>query len=171
MSIPQTSGREELERAIRNLAPSSVSPFELAATAFSHLAGPLNLHVYFNYLRLDGATTMWLSSYHGIPPEAAREIQHLELGHAVCGTVAATGQPMCVEDVRNSADERAQLVRAFGVRAYSCYPLLADGRVIGTFSVGSFTRTSFSAAEMRLLEIAAGEVAKGIARLLPRADS
>lgn len=141
--------------------------FEIAREAFEKLSEPLNLSVYFNYLVVKEGADLWLSSYEGIPDIAAGDIQHLKFGQAVCGTVARSGAAMNVSDVQCSTDEKTDLVRSFGVRAYCCNPVIVDGRIVGTLSFGSRVRSRFSEEEAGLMRLAADEIGLGLKEMLP----
>jgi len=76
----------------------------------------------------------------GIDEEAARAIEWLDYGVAVCGCAARDGCRIVAENIRETADPRTDLVRSFGIQAYACHPLLAGERVIGTLSSGAAPR-------------------------------
>ena len=81
-------------------------------------------------------------------PQPADSIQRLELGQAVCGTVALDRQRRVVEDVQNLSDDLTGLIRSLGITAYVCHPLLARGRLLGTLSFGTRQRPSFDPDEV-----------------------
>ena len=44
-----------------------------------------------------------------------------------------------------------QLVKGFGIRAYACNPLIAEGRLLGTLSFASRRKDEFAASELEFL--------------------
>lgn len=48
------------------------------------------------------------------------------------------------EDISYSPDPRTELAKSYGIQAYACHPLIAQGRLMGTFSFGTRTRSRFS---------------------------
>lgn len=145
---------------------SSERPQEVINTLFEKLSARLGLEVYFNYL-VDGEKgKLHLNAYAGIPAETAREIEWLEYGQAVCGCVARDGSRIVAEDIQHSGDIRADLVRSFGITAYACHPILAQGRVIGTFSFGTSKKPQFESHELALMQAVCDQVSMAMERIL-----
>jgi len=127
---------------------------------FDKLAAPLKLDVFFSFLLFPGATHLRLSSYEGISQSEAEQIDTLEFGQAVCGTVALTRKPILVRNVLNVDDEKVGLIQHYGVQVYNCTPLLDGDCLLGTLSFGSRQRVDFNEPELRLMQDACAEVAK-----------
>ena len=56
-------------------------------------------------------------------------------------------------------------MKSFGIKAYVCHPLLVEGRVIGTLSFGTRSRTSFSEDDLSLMKIVADQIATAMERV------
>jgi len=125
----------------------------------------LGCHVFFNYLVDEASGRLHLNAHAGIPEDTARQIEWLDCGAAVCGCVARDGRPIVVEQIQTSADPRTELVRSFGLQAYACHPLLNQGRVIGTLSFGSRTKSAFGQDELGVMKTVADQVAIAMQRL------
>ena len=89
-----------------------------------------------------------------------------DYGEAVCGCAARDGCRIVSEDILNTNDPRTDLVRSYGIQAYACHPLLVEGRVLGTLSFGTRTRTSFTVDELALMKAVADQVAIAMDRKL-----
>lgn len=126
-------------------------PKEIIDSLFMELSEFLDLDVYFNYMYVETENKLRLMNYHGIPEEIAKEIEWLEFGQAVCGTVARDKKRIIAENINKSNDPKVELVKGFGIKAYACHPLIAYGRMIGTLSFGSSTRSNFSHEELDLI--------------------
>jgi signal transduction histidine kinase len=63
------------------------------------------------------------------------------------------------ENIPVTPDPRTELVKSFGIKAYACHPLFSEGRVIGTLSFGTRTRTTFTEDELSLMKTVADQVA------------
>lgn len=135
---------------------------------FDKLAVPLRLDVFFNFLLLPGDKNLRLSSYEGIPQSEAEQIDTLEFGQAVCGTVALTRKPILIRNVLNVEDEKVRLIQQYGVQVYNCNPLLDGDRLLGTLSFGSRQRVDFDDSELRLMQDSCAEVARRLTVVMPR---
>lgn len=139
-------------------------PNELLDSLFETLSQHLNLDVYFNYIYKQGEESLHLLNFKGIDKRTAKEIETLQLGIAVCGSVALNKELMIVERVNESIDPRVELIKSLGIKSYICHPLISYGKLIGTLSFGSKTRSSFTTEEMKLIE----KITKRVGRKLER---
>ena len=128
----------------------------------------LDCECFFNFLADPPSGRLRLNACAGIPEEEAQKIAWLDYGVAVCGCVAREGQRIIAEDIQHTHDPRTDLVRTYGIQAYTCHPLLAGARVLGTLSFGSKTRTAFTPDETELMRLVADKVAIGMERILAR---
>ncbi len=145
---------------------SSEKPHEVIATLFEKLSARLGLEAFFNYLVDEGKGKLHLNSYAGIPPEVAKEIEWLEYGEAIGGCVAPDRCRIIAEDIQRSEDVRTDLVRSFGITAYACHPLIAHGKVIGTFSFGTSKKPCFDPHELALMQAVCDQVGMAMERIL-----
>jgi signal transduction histidine kinase/CheY-like chemotaxis protein len=100
----------------------------------------------------------------GISEEVAREIEWLEIGQAICGTVAQQQCQIVQFNLQQSTDPKTELVRSLGLTAYSCQPLTAQGKLFGTLGFGSRTRTEFTSAETKLFQAICDRIAIALER-------
>jgi signal transduction histidine kinase/ActR/RegA family two-component response regulator len=124
----------------------------------------LECDVFFNYLLDEASGRLHLNACGGVPDDEARRIEWLDLGVAVCGCAARDACRIVAEDIARSGDERAALVRSFGVQAYCAHPLRAGDRVVGTLSFGTRARTRFTEDELELMRSVADQVVTAIVR-------
>lgn len=145
---------------------SSQQPLALIDTVFQKLRSQCDLDVYFNYLVDPTGEKLRLASWSGISEAIALEYQYLELGQAICGKSAQQQCQIVVSDVQNSTDPKTSLIRAVGITAYASQPLIAGGRLLGTLSFASRTRTSFTEAETDLMQALCDQMAIERAELI-----
>jgi PAS domain S-box-containing protein len=120
-------------------------PGELGRMTFEHIKSAFGAVVCTNYRFDPAAQRLRLVFVHGVPPERLESARSLELGQEYCGTTAGTREPLVADKQRIVCDPNAGLVRELGATAYACYPLKAsNGRLLGTFAVGSATREGFT---------------------------
>jgi PAS domain S-box-containing protein len=115
----------------------------------------LDCQAFFNFLVDEQAGRLRLNAWAGIPQGEARKIEWLDFGETICGCVARDGVPIVAEDIQNTPDPRTELVKSYGIQAYACHPLMVPGRLVGTLSFGSKTRTRFSQDDLALMKTAA----------------
>jgi PAS domain S-box-containing protein len=118
---------------------------------FVRIAPHFGLHAYFNFMIDEAEGALRLESCMGVPEETGRSIGRMEFGQAICGAVAQSRQPITATRIQQSDDPRVQLVKGLGLRAYTCNPLIAGNRLLGTLSFASRTREEFEPDELEFL--------------------
>jgi len=121
----------------------------------------LDCQFFFNFLFDQRTGSLRLNAFAGAPEQEARTFEQLDYETALRGCVVRDRESKGVCAARNL---RAKLRESYGVTAYICHPLIAPGRVIGTLSFGSRTRSEFSDSEIEVLETLSHFVSIAIAR-------
>ncbi len=145
---------------------SSQEPAALLDSVFQKLKEQIGLDLYFNYLVEDNSQIMRLTSYTGFSEELAKEIEWLKFGQAVCGAVAQGRCPIYLENVQQATDPKTELIRSLGVNAYCCYPLIAQGRLLGTLSFGSRSRSRFTDNQRGMMQAVCDQIVIAMERAL-----
>jgi signal transduction histidine kinase/DNA-binding response OmpR family regulator len=139
-------------------------PQEFIDGIYSRLAAHLGLEVYMNYLVEEEGKSLRLDSFGGISPEVADQQRVCGFGETICGLVAATRSRTIAENVLESTDPEKEHLRDIGITAYACYPLLAEGRLLGTLSFGTRRRASFQPDELQVMQVVSDQVAVALER-------
>ena len=134
---------------------------ELCRKVMEHL----DCHAFLNFLADERVGRLHLNAWAGIPEEEAKKIEWLDYGVAVCGCAAQQGCRIVAENILTTPDLRTELVKSYGLQAYACHPLMAQGRVRGTLSFGARTRTRFSPQDLALMETVTTQVATAMERI------
>ncbi|MCP3762105.1 GAF domain-containing sensor histidine kinase [Domibacillus sp. A3M-37] len=142
----------------------SKEPKQLLTSLFDKISAYLDLDLYFNYILDDKKQKIRLTNYQGISEEVAKEIEWLEMGQAVCGTVARDQTRIVAEDVSTSSDPMVQLIKGLGVKSYVCHPLFSNGKLLGTLSFGSNKREKFTSDELEVVDQVCKQVAISLER-------
>ncbi|WP_445171262.1 PAS domain S-box protein [Microcoleus sp.] len=141
-------------------------PLALMNTLFSKLSAQLDLHCYYNYLveEKDNGPLLHLSNSSGISEEVAAMMEWIEFGEYICGVVARDRRQIVLDREQIATDPHAQFIRSMGITAHAAQPLIAQGRLLGTLSFGSLTRTCFTSEEIDLLQVTCDQVAIALER-------
>ena len=131
---------------------------------FERIAPALQLDVYFHYA-LEGDALV-LASHRGLTARQAADNARLALGQAVCGQVARSGRPQAVCQLQQSDDQAMALLRACGLDAYACVPLLTKRQLVGTLGFGRRRSQPFTEDELRFLRTLGSSVAVARERLV-----
>lgn len=140
------------------------SPQEIVNDLCLRVMACLDCDVFFNFLVHEHLGRLHLNAFAGIPDQAARKIEWLDYGVAVCGTAARDACRIIAENIPTTPDPRTEIIKSFGIKAYACHPLFARGRVIGTLSFGTRSRVTFTDEEIALMKTVADQVAVAMER-------
>lgn len=145
---------------------STDQPLALIQNLFSKLSVQLDLHCYFNFMveEKDDRLMLHLENYDGISEQAAQELEWIDFGEHLCGLAAREQQQVIFNETQLKTHPNAQAICAMGIKAYAGQPLIAQGRLLGTLSFASQTRTHFTLAEVELLQSTCDQVAIAIER-------
>ncbi len=144
-------------------APDSAQAGE---AVFSRISREFDAEVCFNYHSVPAGDRFELVFHKGIPEAVLDAARTLKLNEAFCGTTAASCRPTVADSQTIAQDPNGAFVASIGVTAYACLCLRAsDGRVLGTFSLGSRTRTRFEDDEVAWLGTLANALAQTWERL------
>jgi PAS domain S-box-containing protein len=130
---------------------------------FANVARTLRVEMYLHY-RTAEPGVLRLISCSGLPEETRAAASTLRFGDSLCGSVAAAGGRIIVEDVQASDLEIAREMRALGVSTYAGFPLLAGGRVVATASFATAHRLAFEQDEIALMQTVCDLVSAALAR-------
>lgn len=163
-SLRQSEGRLRILTDANELLNTGIDPEQAIHTIASKVMNFLGCHVFFNFIFHEGKGRLRLNAYAGVSGEDAQKIEWLDTGDAICGCIAAKGRRIVSEDIEHNGDERAKLVRSYGVKAYACHPLLIEGKSIGTLSFGSKSRTHFTDSELDFMKTVADRISAAMQR-------
>lgn len=142
----------------------ATDPSRFVDQVYERLAEVLSVELYLHFSVAEDRTHLVLTASAGVTPEQRQNLNRLEFGQAVCGTVAQNREWMLVNEVQASQDPLTDLIRSLGITAYVCHPLMIGDDLLGTLSFGSRVREQWHAGEVELIRAVSDLVASAMAR-------
>lgn len=152
-----------LSDAARGLLETG-DPAGMLGRIYHGLADTFGLDCYLHFAVERHGKFLRLCSYGGIPDDVAKRIETLEFGQSVCGTAARDMKPVVIDNAQESKRPLSESVRALGLTAYACYPLVVNTKLLGTLSFGTRRHVSFSTEVVSVMRALSDIVAMAIAR-------
>ena len=140
--LQQSRGKLLADLAARFLAGQDIDR-EIMPALFRALAEERIVDATLGYIVTEMGEGMRLGFMEGFDEAMIQRCLRLDFGQAICGTVAVSRRPMHVTDIQKTLDPMADLVRAAGINAYACEPLVVGDRLLGTISFASRARRRF----------------------------
>ncbi len=122
----------------------------LQRALFARISPHLGLDVVLSYAA-EGQDWQVLSYAEGVPEDQLGELSRIPRSHGLAGDVATTEEPFSAGQIQASHLSELASMRALGLRAYACFPLCADGRLLGLLAVGSRQRDEFEVDELEFM--------------------
>ena len=144
---------------ITSLLLEDAPPEVVCNQLFVKLQSVLQLDAFFHFRVTTDGLRLKLACCHGCPEDRLPEVEHLEFGQAVCGTVAQRRQSMYVPNIPQCHNDLAEFVRSIGITCYTCQPLIVNDKLLGTFSFGTRSRTEYAESELKLIQLVCDQVA------------
>lgn len=107
---------------------------------------------------IEGGETLVLKAWDG--PAATQHVR-IPLGQRICGLAAREERTVIVDDVNRDPRYLACFLQT---RSEIVVPIFADRRVVGEIDIDSDRPSAFTEADRALLEFAAGELGRVVAR-------
>jgi len=126
-------------------------PEALVRMLFGRIAPHLQIDVVLNYAVVEGDDSLQLFFNDGISAEHAARHSLISADSPLACDVTRSHEPHSVSHLQSSDDPRDAPLKAMGLRAYACFPLNADERVLGLLAVGSRVRDAFEVDELEFL--------------------
>ena len=102
----------------------------------------------------------------GVPEDLCSGIEWLNFGEGLCGRAAQQRCYLQPESIQQSNDPSVAFLKSIGIDAFCCYPLITDGKLLGTLSFGTKRSEAFDPSELEMLRAMADEVAVALDRIL-----
>ncbi len=166
MFLSETAGR--LLRSDR--------PREILPEIYADLCRQLDLDVYLDFLADEPGSAARLVSAFGVSAEERTGLELRAVAGEASGSQGRRHSPTVREDVQNSTRPEDHLFRGIGISAYSSYPLLSQGRLLGVLVFASRRRSRLDREELAIMRVMIDHIgmvlerARLIAELRQRAD-
>jgi PAS domain S-box-containing protein len=161
-SLQRSNGHVELLHKISDRLLGSTAPQAEIHKLCGEVMRFINCDVFINFLTDEQG--LRLNACEGLDGARRRVYEKPTHGTTVSCLVAQQAQRIVIERVSDSRLPGADRLSALGITAFACYPLVADGEVMGTLAFGSRQRNSFFADELALMKSAADSLATAIKR-------
>jgi len=147
--------RQNQDLAIINLMSetlsSSLNLEEILRETLGRVLEIMDIETGWIYLLDEKKNRLRCVYYHGIPKEVISQIDELELGQGNAGNVAATGEPVIIENVSDDLRDTRSIIKEVGLQTFVSIPLMSRTGLIGVMDIASYRPRRFSPEDKRLL--------------------
>jgi signal transduction histidine kinase/putative methionine-R-sulfoxide reductase with GAF domain len=152
--------------AIGALAGESLDLEEILDMALDKVLEVMDVEVAYVCLVDEEAGKLMVTAHRGGGEDLVRQISGIKLGEGLAGRVAASGEPLVVEDVSLDPQLATTPLTEERIRGYAGVPLKSRGRVLGVMNVGSCQPRRFTPAHLRFLTTMAGHIGVAVENAL-----
>jgi PAS domain S-box-containing protein len=152
-----------LGRVSRRLLLSAEPEAEMLRAIFDEIGALIGVESHYHF-RLAAPRLLGLTIAGGVTEEEERFFATMKFGEMLCGRVAETQQRLVVEDLQLCDEPGAEVLRDAGALSYAGFPLVANGRLIGTLAYVSRKRTHFAEGDVLMIQAVCDQIAVAIDR-------
>ena len=127
-------------------------PDKMFRGVFDKIAASFSLDAYMSFVTGESDEQLKLESWAGLRATEVEALQELCANESVSRRVAETRAPIAIADLQSSQEHASMLERRFGFRAFAAFPLLGEGRLLGTLAFATRAKTEMAAHEVEFLE-------------------
>jgi CheY-like chemotaxis protein/GAF domain-containing protein len=138
-------------------------PRDFLESLYAQVAAHLRLEVFFEVALHDDGSSPTLDCFGGIDAGPSLELLVRE-GEPVSRAVALSREQVVAEHVQSSPDPSLASLRALGLEAYACFPIVAQERLFGTLSFGTRRRPTFEPDDISVIQVVCDQVATALER-------
>jgi len=150
-AIEKKEQRLSALNAISDLMNQSTEIRDLLTLTADKVMEVMGADVILVFLIDDETGELVLELYKGVSENFVNEIKRIRVGEGFNGTVAASGEPMIIDDVTTSPLLIWKAVISEGIRSQLIVPLKSKGKVIGTLCAAKHGPDKFNPDEVELL--------------------
>jgi signal transduction histidine kinase/DNA-binding response OmpR family regulator len=136
----------------------------LLDSIFLQLSKHLGLEVFLGYLTPEVNGPLELTAHAGIPSGLLARLERLKPDQGVAGRVASERVRWVLDGGTAANGPAPDASQELGLSALVCYPLLTQGRVLGTLAFGTRSMRVFSENELSLMQGVCDQVAVALER-------
>ncbi|HVU06947.1 MAG TPA: GAF domain-containing protein [Verrucomicrobiae bacterium] len=101
-----------------------------------------------------------LTAQIGLPPQMLDIVKTIPVGKGIAGQVAAENRPVTICNLQTDTSGVAKPgAKQTGVGGAVCVPIRQNGKIVGTFGIGTRREHEYSAAEINALQDIANSIA------------
>jgi PAS domain S-box-containing protein len=150
-ALRENQNRMSAINAISQIVTQSLDLQNILDNALDKVLEVMDLDIGWIYLLDARNQTLRLSVTRGMSPRVAAAIDDVKMGEGLNGRVAASGEPLLIDDVSLDPRLTRQAIRDERIRTAAFVPLQSKHRVLGTLGVGSRALRRLNRSEMEIL--------------------
>lgn len=136
----------------------------LVRAVATDIASLVEMESFVHHRVSDEPGLLRLTEQAGITDPERRLFATMGFGERLCGRVAETRQHVIVEDLQRSTELGSDAFREAGATSYAGFPLVADGRLLGTIAFLSRRRTHLRDGDAQTVQAVCDQLASALER-------
>jgi len=136
---------------ISSTVSQSLELNHVLSDALDNVIDVMQVEIALVFLLDENAGELALAAHRGVSAGFVQNIDKLKLGEGFNGRVAATGEPLYVEDASQDPGLSKMVVRKEGIRSQFIVPLKSKGKVVGTLCVAARRQRQILPEELELV--------------------
>jgi PAS domain S-box-containing protein len=141
--------------SISETLSSSINMHDVISRVLEKVLEIMNIETGLVFLLNEKTNTLKCVHSYGLPDYVVDTLKELRIGEGIAGRVAATGEPIIIENASEDIRITSVAFRRYGIKSFASIPIRSRTRLLGVMNIGAYGKRDITADD-RLLLISVG---------------
>ncbi len=137
--------------SISETLSSSINMHDVISRVLEIVLEIMNIETGLVFLLNERTNTLKCIHSYGLPDYIVDTLKELRVGEGIAGRVAATGDPIIIENASEDIRITSVAFRRYGIKSFASIPIRSRTRLIGVMNLGAYGKRDITADDKQLL--------------------
>jgi PAS domain S-box-containing protein len=137
--------------SISETLSSSINMHDVISRVLEKVLEIMNIETGLIFLLNEKTNTLKCIHSYGLPDYIVDTLKELRIGEGIAGRVAATGEPIIIENASEDIRITSVAFRRYGIKSFASIPIRSRTRLIGVMNIGAYGKRDITADDRQLL--------------------
>jgi signal transduction histidine kinase len=137
--------------SISETLSSSINMNDVISRVLEKVLEIMNIETGLIFLHNERTNTLRCIHSYGLPDYIVETLKELRVGEGIAGRVAATGEPIIIENASEDIRITSVAFRRYGIKSFASIPIRSRSRLIGVMNLGAYGKRDITADDKQLL--------------------
>jgi signal transduction histidine kinase/PAS domain-containing protein len=137
--------------SISETLSSSINMHDVISRVLEKVLEIMNIETGLIFLLNERTNALKCIHSYGLPDYIVDTLKELRVGEGIAGRVAATGEPIIIENASEDIRITSVAFRRYGIKSFASIPIRSRSRLIGVMNLGAYGKRDITADDRQLL--------------------
>ena len=137
--------------SISETLSSSINMHDVISRVLEKVLEIMNIETGLIFLLNERTNTLKCFHSYGLPDYIVDTLKELRIGEGIAGRVAATGEPIIIENASEDIRITSVAFKRYGIKSFASIPIRSRTRFLGVMNIGAYGKRDITADDRQLL--------------------